>query len=95
MAGHDCAVMKNIESLPEAAKTATSELLTDKEAAAILAVEPRTLRLWRNTRGLPHIKITSKVIRYRRADVDAWLERRRTVIPPSRGAKRPWEERSK
>jgi hypothetical protein len=56
------------------------QLLTDTEAAAILAVEPRTLRLWRATRSLPHIRITSKVIRYRRSDLESWLERRRTVI---------------
>jgi excisionase family DNA binding protein len=51
------------------------DLLTDPQAAALLGVEPRTLRLWRHTRGLPHIKLTSKVIRYRRSDLDAWLSR--------------------
>lgn len=56
------------------------DLLTDEQAAAILSVEPRTLRLWRHTRGLPHLKLTSKVIRYRRSDLDAWLNRSRTVI---------------
>ena len=57
-----------------------AELLTDEQAAAILSVEPRTLRLWRNTRSLPHLRITPRVIRYRRADLDAWLDRTRTVI---------------
>lgn len=52
-----------------------AELLTDPQAAELLAVEPRTLRLWRHTRGLPHIRITSKVIRYRRSDLNAWLGR--------------------
>ena len=56
------------------------ELLTDAQAAAILSVEPRTLRLWRHTRGLPHIRITSKVIRYRRPDLDAWLGRHYVAI---------------
>jgi len=37
------------------------------------------LRLWRRTRGLPHLKITNREIRYRRADLDAWLDRSRTV----------------
>ncbi|MBM3836302.1 MAG: helix-turn-helix domain-containing protein [Verrucomicrobia bacterium] len=59
---------------------AIRSLLTHDEAAQLLAVKSRTLRLWRRTRGLPHIKITSKEIRYRRADLDAWLDRRRTVI---------------
>jgi len=61
-------------------RASAPELLTDQQAAEILSVEPRTIRLWRQTRGLPHIKITSKVIRFRRADLDAWLERRRAVI---------------
>ena len=55
-------------------------ILTDKQLATELTVLPRTLRLWRHTRGLPHIKLTSKIIRYRRADIDAWLERNRVVI---------------
>ena len=41
------------------------------------SIKPRTLRLWRRKRGLPHIKITPKVIRYRKADIDAWLESNR------------------
>jgi predicted DNA-binding transcriptional regulator AlpA len=64
-----------IHRLPE-----TGELLTDVEAAAFLSVKPRTLILWRHTRGLPHVRITSKVIRYRRADIDEWLARRRVAI---------------
>ena len=58
----------------------TVELLNDEQAAALLGVEPRTLRLWRNTRALPHIRITPKVNRYRRTDINAWLDRSRTVI---------------
>jgi excisionase family DNA binding protein len=62
------------------ATPAAADLLTDEQAAALLSVEPRTLRLWRHTRGLPHIRITSKVIRYRRADLDAWLSRHFVTI---------------
>jgi excisionase family DNA binding protein len=74
------AMNEHISTRIQGARQATPELLTDQQAAEILAVEPRTIRLWRQTRGLPHIKITSKVIRFRRPDLDAWLERRRTVI---------------
>jgi excisionase family DNA binding protein len=56
------------------------DLLTDEQAAALLSVEPRTLRLWRHERGLPHIRLTSKVIRYRRADIDVWLSRHFVAI---------------
>ena len=57
-----------------------ADLLTEAEAALILSVEPRTLRLWRNTRGLPHLKITNKVVRYRRGDLDGWLDRCRVQM---------------
>ena len=70
---------ENIVTGP-AAFSAADELLTEEEAARLLSVEPRTLRLWRNERGLPHLKITSKVIRYRRSDLNGWLNRARTVI---------------
>jgi hypothetical protein len=40
-------------------------------------ITPRTLRLWRRTLGLPYLKLTKKVIRYRPADVDGWLAARR------------------
>lgn len=56
------------------------DILTEGQLATEIGVMPRTLRLWRHTRGLPHIKLTSKIIRYRRADIDAWLERNRVVI---------------
>lgn len=52
------------------------ELWTDKEACKFLSVEPRCLRLWRRTRGLPFIRITSKVLRYRPADLESWLDSR-------------------
>ena len=54
-----------------------SELLTREEAAAYLGVKPQTLAVWHTTRRhkIPLIKVGSKV-RYRRADLDAWLESR-------------------
>ena len=70
---------KTLPTQPPEVKPA-GELLTDAQAAALLSVEPRTLRLWRHTRGLPHIRVTSKVIRYRRHDIDAWLARRFVAI---------------
>jgi len=73
-------VKENISKQSRATKAAASELLTDVEAAALLSVKPRTLILWRHTRGLPHVRITSKCIRYRRIDLDEWLEDRRVAI---------------
>jgi predicted DNA-binding transcriptional regulator AlpA len=61
---------------------ASNEILDEKRCAALLGVQPRCLRDWRQQRGLPFIKITSKIIRYRRADIDAWLARMRVAIVP-------------
>jgi hypothetical protein len=56
------------------------DVLDDKQLSALLNTTPRTLRVWRHTRGLPFVKITNKVIRYRRLDIDDWLARRRVAI---------------
>lgn len=52
-------------------------LLNDKAAAALLDVAPGTLSVWRSTGryALPFLKIGRKV-RYRQADLIAWLESR-------------------
>lgn len=54
-----------------------ADLLSDKAAAAVLDVSPGTLSVWRSTGryGLPFLKIGRKV-RYRRADLQAWMESR-------------------
>jgi len=56
---------------------AGADLLDDKAAAAMLDVSPGTLSVWRSTGryALPFLKIGRKV-RYRRADIDAWLAAR-------------------
>ena len=59
---------------------AQAALWTDKEVCEFLSCEPRTLRLWRRSRGLPFLRITSKVLRYRRPDVERWLDSRRVQI---------------
>jgi len=77
-------MLKNITSDGAPANLSTgailTALLTEEQAAEFLTVKPRTLRLWRQTRALPHIRISSKEIRYRASDLDEWLARRRTVI---------------
>ena len=57
----------------------SDDLLNETEAAALLHLEPRTLRLWRQQRGLPHFKPTRKVVLYRRSDLLAWLEQSRVA----------------
>jgi len=55
----------------------TLELLDEQQAAALINVTPSTLSVWRSTGRykLPFVKVGSKV-RYRRADLEAWLELR-------------------
>lgn len=65
--------VQNLQSLIAAG----ADLLDDKSAAAVLDVSPGTLSVWRSTGryNLPFLKIGRKV-RYRRADLLAWLEKR-------------------
>lgn len=58
-------------------------LLTEAEAAALLRVKPETLRSWRTrkraaNKAPPHVRINKRTVRYRRADVEAWVLQRRT-----------------
>jgi excisionase family DNA binding protein len=57
-----------------------SGVLDEPQAADYIQVEPRTIRLWRNTKGLPHLKISARTIRYRKADLDQWLSQHRVEI---------------
>ena len=55
----------------------TRELLDEKQAAEYLTVSPGTLSVWRSLGryNLPFVKV-GRMIRYRRKDLDAWLEAR-------------------
>ena len=56
---------------------ASRDLLNEQETAELLTLAPGTLSVWRSTGryNIPVIKIGRKV-RYRRSDIDAWLEAR-------------------
>jgi len=49
-------------------------LLTEKDAAARLSLSTRTLQLWRRTGEGPSFIKMGAAVRYRPADVDAFLE---------------------
>lgn len=55
--------------------------LDEVQTATVLGVAPRTVRLWRRTRGLPHMVLSAKVIRIPRSELDVWMRARmvRTV----------------
>lgn len=54
---------------------APDDLLTPEQVAAAIQLGQRTLAAWRSSgrNPLPYLKIGGRV-RYRRGDVDAWLE---------------------
>ena len=68
--------------------TGLPEVFDDDSAAVYIGgITARTIRNWRSHRGLPFIRITSRVIRIRRSDLDEWLARHRVaMIQPSRRA---------
>lgn len=65
------------EKLHRQLLAAGADLLDDHAAAEMLDVSPGTLSVWRSTGrySLPYLKIGRKV-RYRRADLEAWLASR-------------------
>jgi predicted DNA-binding transcriptional regulator AlpA len=80
MVPHNCGTMSRKKVTAAVTPSAQADILTDAQCAQLLAVKSRTLRLWRRTRGLPHLRITNREIRYRRSDIDQWLNHRRVAI---------------
>jgi len=61
----------------QTAQTATSTLLDEKAAAEFLQIAAGTLSVWRSTGRykVPFVKV-GHLVRYRRSDLEAWLESR-------------------
>ncbi len=60
------------------ASTTTTPLLRTPAAATYLDVSPQTMRNWRSAgSGPPAIKLNGGAIRYRLADLDAWIAAQR------------------
>jgi len=51
-------------------------LLTESEAAALASLSVRTLQTWRVRGGGPQFAKLGGSVRYRRADIDAWINAR-------------------
>jgi hypothetical protein len=57
-------------------------LVDEAAAAAILGLPPRTLQWWRLKRtGPPFVRMSPRVIRYRRADLARWVTARLQGTP--------------
>lgn len=54
----------------------TEQLLTETEAAELLSLSVRTLQAWRYSGSGPRYCRLGRPIRYRRADLLAWIEAR-------------------
>lgn len=65
------------------------DILTEKEAARLLGIGEATLLVWRRKGcgGPAYFKAGSRLIRYRRVDLDQWIESRMHV--PGTGAQAP------
>ncbi len=52
-------------------------LLTESQTAQYLNFTPRCLQAWRQRGGGPkYVRISSRAIRYRKIDLDNWIEER-------------------
>lgn len=58
------------------------EFFTNDGLAAYLVVSPKTVRGWRLTQTGPRGYKVGGLVRYRSADVEAWLEARRDEVRP-------------
>ena len=57
-----------------------AEFLTAEELARLLGVDPSSVRRWRTaspTQGPPYVRLSDRVVKYRREDVERWLASRR------------------
>jgi len=63
--------------------TEPQNTLTSRQAAHYLGVSDAALRLWRSEgRGPRFFRAGEKLVRYRRADVDRWIEARLSEPTP-------------
>jgi predicted DNA-binding transcriptional regulator AlpA len=55
-------------------------VLTEAKAARYLGISGAALRLWRSEgKGPRYFKAGEKLVRYRRTDLDSWIEARLSV----------------
>tara|TARA_R110001599_G_scaffold119825_2_gene290603 strand:- start:5349 stop:5570 length:222 start_codon:yes stop_codon:yes gene_type:complete len=58
-------------------QSSSSTLVNEREAASILCYSVRALQNWRHRGGGPDfVKVSSRSVRYRRADLEKWIAAR-------------------
>ena len=61
--------------------------LNSKQAAKYMGVSEAAMRLWRSQgKGPRHFKAGEKLVRYRRVDLDSWIEERLNQTTASEAA---------
>jgi hypothetical protein len=71
--------MKTEQELPIEAE----RLLTADDVARITGLSAETLAQWRSQRrGIPFIKLSRNVVRYRHGDLNKWLAERLVRVEP-------------
>lgn len=61
-------------------RLSSKPFMSTEELAALLDVDPSTIRRWRTVpplQGPPFIQISDRVVKYATADVEQWLSARR------------------
>lgn len=73
-------------AIPRATTSPHHELLTRKEAAFMLRLRPNTLAVWatkgRYAKELPVIRLGRNVVRYRRSDVERFIDLMAGLLNP-------------
>jgi excisionase family DNA binding protein len=80
-----------LESAAKAIHRMTDEILTVPEVAALLKVADKTVYTMAQNAELPCFKVRGQW-RFRRADIDQWIEAQTSGMPPA-NAKRRRRER--
>jgi len=85
------AKLVKVEAQTRASAVPPSPLLTAEDVAHITGLSIETLAQWRSQRrGIPFLKLSRNVVRYRQGDLDAWLAERivRVEQDPSNAERR-------
>lgn len=70
------AKLAQVQRLPTP-REETGCLLRAEDVAGITGLSVETLAQWRSQRrGIPYLKISRNCVRYRKVDLDAWLQER-------------------
>jgi predicted DNA-binding transcriptional regulator AlpA len=66
-----------VEVITRMIELSNENALNERRSARYLGVSEGVLRLWRSQgKGPRHFKAGEKLVRYRRADLDSWIEAR-------------------